>query len=360
MVHLPVYPENAYQPMLMEAQRRLGWEVINGGAGGNFLRTALREWRPDILHVHWLHPYLLRGTVSASWARGLRFLAEIAVMRLARTRIVWTVHNLANHGQAHAGVELALTRAFARQCDLIFTHGEYAKAAAISRFRIPADVPVVSTRFPNYCAQYPAAGGLDLRSRWELKENQFVVGFLGRVEPYKQVSELIQAFKSEGSAADCLIIGGSASSPEYAAEVQRAIDGDRRIRFFNNYVPDGELAAFVEACNLMACPSRGILTSSSVPLAMSFGRPVLAPSDGCIPEEVGECGILYDSSDSEGLREGLRRALGMRSELAALGQRARQRVGESDPDRIAQQTVEAYLAVINDNVREFVSDACDR
>lgn len=346
VVHLPVYAENAYQPMLMDSQRKLGWDVIDGGGGGNFLRTALRNWRPDILHVHWLHPYLLRNGALASWARGWRFLAEIALIRRSGTRIVWTVHNLANHAQQHGNIELAMTRRFVRQCDLILTHGNFAVDVARERFRIPDVVPIQSARFPNYCEQYPVTHGENARELWGLDPKQFVVGFLGRVEPYKQVVELVQAFRSVAASDACLLIGGRAADSDYAQEVQRAIDNDTRIRFLNDYVPKEEVASFLTACDVIACSSKGILTSSSVPLAMSFGRAVLAPSEGCIPEEVGVTGFLYDNSHNEGLLEGLQSVITARDTLAGLGESARRRAEEASPGKIAEQIVAGYYSVL--------------
>jgi len=347
VVHLPVYPENAYQPMLMQAQRDLGWEVIDGGGGGNFLRTALRDWRPDVLHLHWLHPYLLRKGRFASWMRGMRFLAEITLLRRSGIKIVWTVHNLGNHRQQHGGIELAITRRFARQCDLILTHGAAAAGAARERFRIPVSTPVLSTRFPNYCNQYPIdSRNSQWRSEWGLSESDFVIGFLGRVEPYKQVCELVDAFRGAAGNQHRLLIGGRASSEDYGNALRSRIGLDSRIQLFSDYVPDERMRSFLLACDVIACPSKGILTSSSVPLAMSFGRPVLAPAEGCIPEEVGDTGFLYDNSRTDGLQEVLQRAFAARSLLPEMGRHALARAQEASPEFIAEQIVAAYNSLL--------------
>ena len=44
VVHLPVFDDNGYQPMLLAALQRKGVQVIHGGQG-RFLRTALFRWR---------------------------------------------------------------------------------------------------------------------------------------------------------------------------------------------------------------------------------------------------------------------------------------------------------------------------
>ncbi len=299
VVHLPVYRENAYQPMLMEAQAAQGLHVIDGGGGGNFLRTALRTWRPDILHVHWLHPYLLRPSMLGSWARGGRFLLELALLRRSGVAIVWTVHNLANHNRHQPGIELALTRRFVRLCDAIITHGRAASASARQHFRIPASVPVEAIPFPHYSAQYPNdTTRSTARSHLGMNETGFVITFLGRIEPYKQVAELISAFREVAPEDARLLIAGKASDDSYADELRRRAVGDARIRLDLRFIADDEMQYYMNAADVVACPSKGILTSSSVLLAFSFARPVVAPAEGCIPETVGSAGYLYDSSDA--------------------------------------------------------------
>ena len=343
VVHLPVYKDNAYQPMLMEAQRKLGWEVIDGGGGGNFLKTALRQWTPDILHLHWLHPYLLRDGAMASWMRGLRFLAEIVLIRRAGAKIVWTLHNFVNHDQRHAAIELALTRRFVRHCDLILVHGSYAEKFGRGQLAIPASTPVITVRHPNYCSA-KQQGATSLVKEKESNDGM-LVGFLGRIEPYKQVVELVQAFRSIASESDQLRICGRAGEA-YAGEVNLAIAGDQRILFRDQYVLQNDIEEWMSGVDIVACPSRGILTSGSVILAMSFGRPVLAPSDGCIPEEVGDTGFLYDNSEPDGLRRGLKQAFDQRSRLLALGERALARAREASPELVARQIVSAYESIL--------------
>ncbi len=352
VVHLPVYPVNAYQPILMQAQASLGWDVIDGGQGGNFLRTALCTWRPDILHLHWLHPYLLRSSRLSSWFRGLRFLTEVALIRATGTKIVWTVHNLTNHAGLFGDIELKLTRRFTKLCDLILTHSEFANQAARIRFQIPDSIPVRSVRFPNYQARYATqVTSSQSRLDWRVPNESFVFGFLGRVEPYKCVRELVQAFRSLADPSLRLLIGGKASSKQYGDEIRADIGEDSRVFFPDVYLDDAQVGSFLAATDIVACPSKGILTSSSVPLAMSFGKTVIAPNEGSIPEEIGEFGFLYDPSDPNGLRLAIEQSLECRDKLNAMGQQAKARSDEASPSRVASQIIDAYRETLNGNGR---------
>ena len=341
VVHLPVYRDNPYQPMLMEAQRELGWEVIDGGGGGNFLGTALRDWRADVLHFHWLHPYLLRDGVAASWGRGLRFLAEVALLKSRGTRVVWTVHNLSNHEGRHPRIELALTRRFVRLCDAVVVHGAAAADAARVRFRVPASVPVVNIPHPHYADRLPPAVPRDeARRRLGLTDAGRVFLFLGRVRPYKCVDELLAAFAALPAADARLIVAGGCEDETLGAELHRLAAPDPRVRLDLRHVPDDEVPVLMGAADVIACPSRGVLTSGSVLLAMSFGRPVVAPAAGCVPEVVGGAGFLYEAG---GLAERLNHAL--RSDADALNHRGacgRRRAGAADPADVARRLIAEY------------------
>lgn len=347
VVHLPVYHDNAYQPMLMEAQSAQGLHVIDGGGGGNFLRTAMRRWRADVVHVHWLHPYLLRSGLIGSWTRGCRFLVEIALLRRQGAAIVWTVHNLANHDRLYPRTELALTRRFVRMCDAIITHGRAASELACDRFRIPSFVPVEAIPFPHYAGRYPnTTDRSTARERLGLSETGFVVTFLGRVEPYKQVVELIDTFRQVAPSNAVLLVAGRASDAGYAAELRRHAAQDDRIRIKHEFIPDDDVQLYLNAADVVACPSKGILTSSSVLLALSFARPVIAPAEGCIPEAVCDAGYLYDPTFPDALTDALAEAVKHHERLSALGMMGMRQAQAASPERVAKQLDALYKQAV--------------
>ena len=325
----------------MENQELLGWKATDGGGGGNFLRSIIRRHRPDVLHVHWLHPYMIREGVMATWGRGLRFLLEIRLIRLSGIKIVWTVHNLSNHDNKHARIETLLTRRFVKLCDLVIAHGQNAADAAKKRFAIPDSVRVAAIRHPCYTPE-----GYHRRCAEKPDSETFTIGFFGRIEPYKQVESLVQAFQGVCGDDARLLIAGKASDDTYANIVLDAIGNDKRIRFRNEYIEDSEATLIADSIDIMACPSKGILTSGSVVFAMSHGIPVIAPSEGCITEDVGDAGYLYEN-DAGGLEGALRNALESRHQWQSLGVKALERTRESSPHAIATQTIREYTRLLD-------------
>jgi len=76
-------------------------------------------------------------------------------------------------------------------------------------------------------------------------------------------------------------------------------------------------------------------------LAMSFGKPVIAPRLGCIPYVLeGTDNLLYDPTAESGLLHAMQQALQM--DLEQVGRGNLQRAAQFDWDTIAKATREVY------------------
>ncbi|MCU0489694.1 MAG: hypothetical protein MUE67_12185, partial [Anaerolineales bacterium] len=86
---------------------------------------------------------------------------------------------------------------------------------------------------------------------------------------------------------------------------------------------------------------RDILTSGSAMLAISEGKPVIAPACGCLPELLGEdCAVLYPPEDPTGLVEALKRCAQL--DLRQMGINARRRAEAISLEATITPTLEAY------------------
>lgn len=344
VVHLPVYRDNAYQPLLMAALARRGVKVIDGGGGGTFLRTALTSWKPDVVHLHWLHPYMIRSTQLGTLARGLRLLLEVAILRLFGVRIVWTLHNLQNHDRKHVALERWLTRAFVRLADRAIAHCPRAKRMGQMAFSDRRDGRWVVISHGSYVGCYPdnVTRG-EARDRLGLGADELVFLFFGRIQPYKGVLDLISAFRTAGLQNARLVIAGRPADAEADRLLSEAVVRCPAILYRPGFVPDHEIQLLMRAADVVALPYRNILTSSSVVLAMSFGRPVIAPVMGCVPETVAEGReLLYQAADPNGLRGAMIAAAERVAELPAIGESNFRRVAVETWDAVAERTAGLY------------------
>jgi len=292
----------------MAAQSEVGWEVIDGGGGGNFIGVALWEWKPDVVHFHWLHPYLLRESWLGSVVRSARFLLEVLTLKLRGSRIAWTIHNLSNHDGQYAVLERIFTAFFARLVDVPITHTREAARLAAREFGL-SERSLVVTRHPGYTSYYPnTVNRTEARRRFGYGESEMVFLFLGRIQPYKGIFDLIAAFASLPEYCR-LLIAGAPANDETAKRLSEACIRDPRIQFYSGYVGFEEVQCFFQASNYVVFPLRKILSSGSVMLAMSFGKPLVVPDLPVIREVVDERDVWwFNPGDGDSLRKALENA----------------------------------------------------
>ena len=97
----------------------------------------------------------------------------------------------------------------------------------------------------------------------------------------------------------------------------------------------------MRAADAAVLPFRDILTSGSAILALSHGRPVIAPAMGCLPGTLpADATFLYDPDADGALADAMRQAAA--ADLAVMGARARAYAETIDWGPIAEQTAALY------------------
>ena len=307
-----------------------------------FLQQVLRRNRPDVFHLHWTQPYLYwprSGRLSRLLAWRLVF--QLRVMRRLGVRIVWTVHNIAAHERRELEPELRVSGRIARLCDALIVHCEAARRLAIEALQLagPAAERVVVVPHGHYVAAYPSTISRADARRWcGFADDERVFLLLGALRGYKGASELIAAVRRLADPRVRLLIAGKPFTPQLADEIGAAAAGDERIVTRLEFIADDDIPRFLRAADCAVVPFRDVLTSGSLILAMSFGLAVIAPRLGCLPETVAPNGaLLYDPADLAGLDAALEAALA--ADLAAMGERNREHIGQFDWVRVADATI---------------------
>ena len=300
---------NAYVDCFYPAVEALGAEVHEGVYAMRWLLANLRDF--DYVHLHWPSFQYSGHTRAAAAAAFGRFLLFLALIRSRGTRVVWTVHNLYPHDACPLPViDRIARRALARAGSLFPVHGPSAEQVVLREF--PAmkgrTLLIQHGHWMNY---YPSEmTRQEARRRQGLEAGDRVFLFFGTCKPYKGLEDLIRAF--ERLPGDpILVIAGKFQSAEYEAGIRAMASRSPRIRLHPGFVPREEAQVYLNACDVVVAPYSKILTSGTVVLAMSFGRPVVAPAFGSVRDTVQEgCGVLYDPAESDGLENAMRTAMG--------------------------------------------------
>jgi glycosyltransferase involved in cell wall biosynthesis len=167
--------------------------------------------------------------------------------------------------------------------------------------------------------------------------------FVGRLDDYvKRVSALIESFSAVAGAApdaDLLIVGDGRERPDLEQLAEQKAPG--RVRFIGWVSEPARLAAFYNAAECLALPSRREGFPTVVGEAMACGTPVVAARVGGVGELVvdGETGWFLPPGDDEALTSALAAILADREAVAAMRPRAR-KMAET---RVAHSVVAADL-----------------
>ena len=184
-----------------------------------------------------------------------------------------------------------------------------------------------------------------LAGRYSLPEPYLLC--VGVLHPRKNLARLVRAYNR--IALDIphrlVIVGKEGWASKDLQQAAAACPPDRA-PVFTGYVPDADLPLLYSAADAFLYPS--LYEGFGLPPleAMACGTPVIASSASCIPEVVGDAGILVDPTSEEAIATAIRKVAldpGLRRELAAAGLR---QAAQFTWERTAQATLRVYEAVV--------------
>ena len=320
----------------------------------------------------WLEPALNSAPAFARRRQRFldRFFAALAAYQARGGRLVYTVHNLAQHEGEGGAVEAAALRQLLARADGLHVHAGY-MADQVQRLRASGSVGDrpqqhgidSSGRSPtepapriaviphgHYIDAYPnTVARADARRTLQLPAPSTVYLFLGLIRPYKGLEELLPAFGSLPDPDARLLVAGRPRPADYAARLAAQAAGDGRLYWHPRFVPSDQVQLWMNAADVVALPYRQITTSGAAMLAWSFGKPVIAPALPAFVEPMAAApflGLLYDPADPHGLAEALRQAsqIDWQAQRATILAWARQ----FDWPGIGQQMAALYRRVMRD------------
>ncbi|MBU4464301.1 MAG: glycosyltransferase, partial [Actinobacteria bacterium] len=171
-----------------------------------------------------------------------------------------------------------------------------------------------------------------------------VIGYLGRLEPYKGVATLLRAAASRPQWR--IEITGDGPQRDELVALAEELGMAGRVAFLG-FAQGDELSERYRRLDVVAVPSipwPGWLEQFCrvAVEAMASGVPVVASRSGAIPDVVGDRGILVEPGDPRALRDGIDAALTRWSDLRTLG------LAHADDftwERVAEQHLALYREV---------------
>jgi beta-1,4-mannosyltransferase len=307
------------------------------------------------VHLHALPSF---GWSLRSLARYALFYCRLRRLRKLGVRLVWTVHNFENHDSESRPIEDYVGRHFSRRLHALIVHGDAAKQIVESRWRGCVSNQLRVIPHGNYIRSYKNdISTHEARALLRFDPSHLVFLFMGLIRPYKGVVEMVKAFKACAESGARLVIAGRPVCEAIRNEVEISIQGDSRIRFIPGHVDDDDIQIYLNACDVVVLPYKRVFTSGTAVLAMSFGKPCIAPRVGCVPDMLDEDGAVFFNPEVDGELEcAFRTVLACPERLPRMGRHNLKRAAGWNWDGIGRATASVYEQCVADEKRQLQPD----
>jgi len=334
---------NPYWSLLASGLKDFGVEVVEEPECYKIGWLFTHRNLIDIIHFHYFQSlYCNGGHTRARLIYVLRFAIYLILARLLGYRTVLTNHNLKpTQPLKPYWIDYLGHWVMVNFAERVIVHCPEARRLLAARYGRKHCVFEVT--HPNYIQSYPNNVSREsARLQLELTPDRFVFLFFGGVRPNKNIETLIQAFgQIEGSQYSLVIAGNPGNDAEYPSKLRNLAEGDPRISFHLQYIPDEQIQIYFKACDVVVLPFARVLTSGSAILAMSYARPVIAPRAGCLPALLEpDSGWLYESGELDSLIETMK--FSAKQDQLSTGLNAYNKISACSVDNFIKQTLDCY------------------
>ncbi|MBA4313399.1 MAG: hypothetical protein C0417_12315 [Chlorobiaceae bacterium] len=301
IVYLPDWSSaNPYQKMLYAAIEKSG-TTCRGMQGKDFTLGWLwkNRRRVQIIHLHWLFGVYAPGGTKLSYTCACIFLSKVMIARILHYRFYWTVHNFISHEATNKRLESLIREIISSISEIVIVHCQYARKLIMEKWKI-GDEKIRVIPHGSYVGFYPNnCTSVESRKYLNIPNNCTVFLFFGMVRKYKGLNTLRESFlELYRQHPDVhLVIAGQPHNEQFRNEIESEMKKEG-ISLFLQFIPDSEVQYFLNASDIVVLPYVDILTSGTALLAFTFGKPIIAPLKGCLPELVSaHNGFLYEQGD---------------------------------------------------------------
>jgi len=262
-----------------------------------------------VFHLHWPEP-LMGGCVTEDdfLARSSEILFDISLFRNLGGKFIVTAHNVLPHDKNKQVFWKNFLTTLYSYSSIVHIHSKKAGEILNETFKIPFSKFIVAGH-GNFIDAYPNKVSKELaRKKLGLDSFGFIFGFVGQLRFYKGIEKLFNSFveSKEMLSNAALVIAGKPVQPMPTGYWNALAENFDSVKVFEGYIEDGDLQLYINASDVIVLPYHDILTSGSLMLAESFGKPVIIPEIDVLEEYIKERHVIgYNPKDPEGLRDAL-------------------------------------------------------
>jgi len=262
--------------------------------------------------------------------------------------LVMTVHDPYQHPGlpfTQNAYQDVMQKIFVRKAKKIIVHGIVLKDQFLERYSEKGNEDIVI--LPH--------GDFSIMKYWDECENKNEkikpiknILFFGTIRPNKGLEYLIKAepFVRERMSNYKIIIAGKCDNFN---RYKKYIEKGAKINVVNEYIPNKDVPKYFNEASVVVLPYTSATQTGIIPLAYSFGKPVIATKVGAIPEvlEDGKTGFLIEPRNEKALANTIVKLLSDDNLLKEMGKNALMYCKENlSWDSIAKKTMKIYYELI--------------
>lgn len=286
--------------------------------------------RQVLFHLHW-EDAVYRHAVDEdeAWERTQSFLDQLEYFVGAGGKVLWTVHNKAPHNDPYPDIHPSFCEKLMALVDGVHVHSpSAARWLTKARDVDPSQISIVP--HGNYCPVYknPAETRAECRADFDLAAGDRVFLHFGRLGAYKGVEDLLRAFSGVADPESRLVIAGKPVPPLDDLLDRPEADLPERVLCKLGFIDETELVRLFHIADVVVLPYKDLLTSGTLMLALSLGKPVVLPNCPELLDIVsdGVEAIVYRRGEEGALTNALQHAAALPDDaVRALGDAALER-----------------------------------
>ena len=349
--------DNPYQSLLSKSLELEGVDVVfPAGYRRVFpLWRAVRLNRPiDVLHLHWCEPFAKGRNWFERAFYWIKLLTDLCLVRFSGVRVVWTLHNVLPHECSHPKMETFFRSRLLRLVSQVIVHGEQSRKDAMAMLHCPSEKMNVAPH-GNYRDVYPkATTEMRDRARAGIPDDQRVFLFFGYMRKYKGIERLLRVWTALSPTNASLWLAGPCFDETYEASLRSEASKIKNVRIDCGFIADQDVTKMISGADFVVLPFEKVQTSGSTILALSFGKPVIAPRIGEIPETLGEASdLIFEPGSDCALSEAIQK--GLRADIDDLAKKSISACNRLDWAVAGKITAKVYRTIRAPYVRESVS-----
>jgi glycosyltransferase involved in cell wall biosynthesis len=298
----------------------------------------------DLVHLQW--PEELTGWKPPSAARIAEISARLDHWKQS-ARLLMTVHNVRPHLQSDDPAYGALYEAVYARVPVLAHFTDVSRQLVAKAFPQAARQANVVTGFFNLDPLLPATrDAAAARRAFAIGDDEFVLLVFGALREWAEVRLVRDGFSAARVPRKRLLMAGRYQEfgPVWRQRWRR-FSWRRWLKasgaiVADHFVPDAEIHRLVDAADALIAPRIHLLNSGLTALAMSFGKPLIAPDCGAFPELLaGTQNPIYRAGDSTELARAIERAATL--DRAAVARENRNRADGWSWDALVERGLQA-------------------